>query len=343
MGCVGNRQYAFLLLFAAICASPRSARADVGLIVETPTGLLGFLSNVGHVSVWISHGCLDPLGTIFFCENSAGLVLTSTAYWPNPGAAAIPAELFFLGTQRGIEGRDRAAWVATVGETYPNVQPEVGAKYMGRAWLRSLRVLKFATSAEEDRRVLAEINESQRSYRYSYSQRNCAFYAQSILQHYFGQGFHSNRFLELGIDTPRALERALQHRLKQQSIEYRTIHFKGRLRHAWRQPPRNICESAVLDPKYAVPLLMYQPYLYVGFAGCYAAIRISTEVRDRHASLAVASPMRFASETPQDSQLQAYELLTGKSALQFNALESSTRAEAIHPVEQPMNALRGQP
>ncbi|MGI4827261.1 MAG: hypothetical protein ACRYFU_03585 [Janthinobacterium lividum] len=316
---------------------PVASRADVGLIIETPTGLLGFLSNVGHVSVWISHGCLDSSGHIQFCEDTAGLVLTSTAYWPNPGAAAIPAPLFFLGTEPGIVGRDRAAWTATLGKTYPEVEPAVGAKYLGRAWLRSLRVLKFKTSAEEDRRVLAEIDAEQRNYRYSYSERNCAFYAQTILQHYFGSGFHANRVFEFGIDTPRAVERALRHQLKEQSIDFQVVHFRGNLRHAWRQPSRNICESAILDPKYAIPLLIYQPYLYAGFAGCYAAIRISTWTSTRPTPLLQASPLPFAPSQRTDPRLHAFELLTGVSTSGFHAssITSTNQVLAAEPQDQP--------
>lgn len=319
---------------------PRASRADVGLIIETPTGLLGFLSNVGHVSVWISHGCLDSSGHIQFCENTAGLVLTSTAYWPNPGAAAIPAGLFFLGSEPGVMGRDRAAWTATLGQTYPEVQPAVGAKYLGRAWLRSLRVLKFETSAEEDRRVLAEIDAVQRKYRYSYSERNCAFYAQTILQHYFGSGFHANRVLEFGIATPRAVERALRHQLKEQSIDFRVIHFRGNLRHAWRQPSRNICESAILDPKYAIPLLMYQPYLYAGFAGCYAAIRISTWTSTRPIPLLQISPLPFAPSQGREPRLYAFELLTGVSTPEFGQTSiTSTKQVLVTEPHDPLTAV----
>ncbi|RRA49539.1 hypothetical protein [Acidipila sp. EB88] len=294
---------------------PCSARADVGLVIETPTGLLGFLSNVGHVSVWISHGCLDAAGHVRYCENTAGLVLTSTAYWPNPGAAAIPAELFFLGTRPGVAGRGAAAWTSSLGEIYPDVQPAVGAKYLGRTWLRSLRVVKFATSTEDDRRVLAEIDAVQHDYRYSYSKRNCAFYAQAILQQYLGASFHGNRLLELGIDTPRAVERALQHNLKDQSRSYEVVHFKGDLHHAWRQPSRNICESAILDPKYAIPLLLYQPYLYAGFAGCYAAIRVSTWASPHHPPLREANPVLFVDVQDKEPRLRAFQALTGVAAM----------------------------
>src|ERR1700712_105944 len=104
---------------------------DVGLIVETPTGMLGFFSDVGHASVWISRGCLGAQGQLEYCENSKGIVLTSTSYWPNPGAAAIPAELFFLGSTVG-GGAEAAAWTQDLAGRYPEVGLKHGSKYLGR-------------------------------------------------------------------------------------------------------------------------------------------------------------------------------------------------------------------
>ena len=126
-------------LLAGLTAIPSYARADVGLIVETPTGILGFLSDVGHSSVWISHGCLSRQGEVSFCENTQGIVLTSTAYWPNPGVAAIPAELFFLGVHPGSAGRSEAAWNDSLATAYPNVDSRSGRKYLGRVWRRLCR------------------------------------------------------------------------------------------------------------------------------------------------------------------------------------------------------------
>ncbi len=271
-GC-GSRTRLLLAMLVAVCCS-LAARADVGLVVETPTGLLGFLSDVGHASVWLSRGCLDATGHIQFCEHTSGLVLTSTSYWPNPGAAAIPANLFFLGESSTVHGGPAATWESTLAGAYPDVPAEQGQKYLGRAWRRSLRVVRFSTTAAEDRSAIARIEAERPSYHYSYGHRNCAYYAQSVLQHYLGGSFHGDRVLEFGVVTPRSVERALKRNLKQQGTPLQTIAFRGRFWHAWREPPRNICEAAVLDPKYAIPMLIYQPYLYAGFAGCYGLIRI---------------------------------------------------------------------
>ena len=318
----------FCLLWCLATAS-RYAWADVGLIVETPTGLLGFLSNVGHSSVWISHGCLSQDGEVRYCENSQGIVLTSTAYWPNPGAAAIPAELFFLGSRPGAAGRSSAAWDDSLGTAYPDVDPESGRKYLGRIWRRGMRVTTFKTTADEDRRVLEKVEQQRRSYRYSYSHRNCAFYAQQVLQLYLGSDFHSNRTFDLGVDTPRALERALLRHLENDpSSSFRVISFKGTIFQSWRQPPRSFCESAVFDPKYAIPLLLFQPYIYAGFGTCYGVTRFVAAAWGRHRRLAMeasaSSPALWAdAPTAQpDPRLATYETLTGRLPAGFQWLSA---------------------
>lgn len=292
------------------------SRADVGLIIETPTGVLGFLSDVGHSSVWISHGCLSKDGEVRFCEQSQGLVLSSTAYWPNPGAAAIPAELFFLGSSPGADGMSLAAWNTSLGAAYPAVPPKYGRKYLGRVWRRAMRVTTFATTAEEDRRVLEQIEQQRRSYRYSYSHRNCAFYAQQVLQLYLGSGFHANRTFDLGVYTPRALERSLLHRLEAEPhASFHVYRFGGKLSQSWRQPPRNFCETALFDPKYALPLLMYQPYIYVGFGACYGLNRLAAATWNRpHRSPTEVGAVGLAfwhGAPASDPRLVTYRMLTG--------------------------------
>lgn len=317
MGTAGRILIA-VCFFLRLTMVPARARADVGLIVETPTGILGFLSDVGHSSVWISHGCLSKEGEVGYCENSAGIVLTSTAYWPTPGAAAIPAELFFLGVRPGTAGRSSAAWTDALATAYPGVDPRSGRKYLGRLWRRGMRVTTFSTTAEQDRRVLAEVEQQRRNYRYSYSHRNCAFYAQQILRLYLGADFHANRVFDLGVDTPRSLERALIHRLDvDPTATFRTVSFRGTLLESWRQPPRTFCETAVFDPKYAIPLLVFQPYVYAGFAVCYGVTRFATATWNHHPRAESEPFARLSASSGQkatgkpDERLTIYQSLTG--------------------------------
>ena len=296
----------------AVLVLPVALHAEVGLVLETPTGPLGFFSDVGHASIWISHGCLSPQGEVRYCEHSQGIVLTSTSYWPNPGAAAIPAELFFLGSRPGPAGHGERAWNDNLAAAYPSIDREMGRKYLGRADRRGIRVLSFSTTPEDDRRVLAEVERLRHDYRYSYIHRNCAFYAESVLKLYLGDDFRANRVLDFGVLTPRALERALRHRLEDTpDRSFRVVRFKDSGAHSWRQPPRNICESALFDPKYAIPLAFFQPHLYIGFGVCYGINRITgTRGGRTHDVVRERSP-----SGPQpwdlDPHLTAFETLTG--------------------------------
>ena len=263
------------IVFFLVLLSCGWAYADVGLIVENPTGPLGFFSDVGHASVWISDGCLDEQGEVRYCEHSSGIVLTSTSYWPNPGTAAIPAELFFLGSAANEPDNVHATWDETLAKAYPKVPEADGRKYFGRVWRRETNVLVFATSAEEDLRILQTIQQERSEYHYNYLRHNCADYAEMVLRLYLGKKLKVRRWLDLGVTTPRALQRALVHALgKQPEGTLTRYHFAGLKRHKWRQPPRNLCESAVLDPKYAVPLVFYQPVAYAGFGICYGVTRL---------------------------------------------------------------------
>src|ERR1700712_5170661 len=173
-----------MLLFAILLLACQRAYSDVGLVVENPTGPLGFFSDVGHASVWISRGCLGDHGEIRYCEHSRGIVLTSTSYWPNPGVAAIPSELFLLGPVPG--SLTPATWDQTLAAAYPQVREEHGRKYLGRIWRRETNVLVFRSSAEEDRVALETIERERLNYHYDYLRHNCADYAELVLRLYLG-------------------------------------------------------------------------------------------------------------------------------------------------------------
>ena len=294
------------------------AHADVGLIVENPTGPLGFFSDVGHASIWISRGCLDEEGEVGYCEHSQGIVLTSTSYWPNPGVAAIPAELFFLGSAAAHPDDIHATWDETLSAAYPKVPEEYGRKYLGRVWRRETNVLVFSTSPDEDRRILETIQQERMEYHYNYLRHNCADYAELVLHMYLGDRLRVRRWLDLGLTTPRALQRALVHALGREPEGALTrYHFAGMKRHRWRQPPRNICESAVLDPKYAAPLIFYQPVVYAGFGICYGMTRLvglqgfQGKSQEKAAALQTAEAGMSAAE----KKRATFAAMTGDSAV----------------------------
>ena len=325
----------FAVYLALLALTTRPAHADVGLVLESPSGPMGFFTDAGHASVWLSRACLASTGEIQFCEHTAGVVLTSTSYWTNPGTAAIPAELFFLGARPGRAGRDIAAWQASLAPTYPSLDPHLGQKYLGRAYRRSIRILTFQTTAEQDREVIARIQADRPDFHYNYLRRNCAVYSESILKLYFGDQIEVRHFLDFGLTTPRAVERALRRTLRHDpSSHFRTVQFPSSVLQSWRQPPRNLCESATLDPKYAVPLVLFQPEIYLGFGACYAWNRIPAALHNRES----ATPRLAPTGEKLEGRVAAFESLTGtlpqptfRPALPQSTLESAVTPPSTPP------------
>lgn len=77
------------------------------------------------------------------------------------------------------------------------------------------------------------------------------------------------------------------------------------------RPPRTLCETALFDPKYAVPILVLQPELYPAFAGCYALGRHGSgrEPKPVEVTIPVA-----AGPSVEARQLATYQAFTGSAA-----------------------------
>jgi hypothetical protein len=215
----------------------------------------------------------------------------------------------------------RATWDETLSAAYPEVPEEYGRKYLGRVWRRETDVLVFATTADEDRRMLEKIQQGRKEYHYNYLRHNCADYAELILRMYLGNRLRVRHWLDLGLTTPRALQRGLVQALGREPDGALTrYHFADVKRHKWRQPPRNICESAVLDPKYAVPLLLYQPAIYAGFGICYGITRLVSMPRFPEEAEERSSVLKTVNGMSEAQRKKAtFAAMTGSSTLRLAA------------------------
>ncbi len=261
-------------------AGTRGAVAEVGLIVEGPTGGAGFFDDMGHAALWISRGCLNPQGEVYFCEGTPGVVVAGTGYWTKTGVAAIPAELYFLGPS---EGTRLAAWNAEMAPIYPEEPAANGQKYLGRLEGRRTRVDVFPTTAEQDRAAIAHLNAIRTQFHFRLIRENCSNFARSALRLWLGPDFHVRQWTNLSIVTPLAVEEALKEQLNRMPGEtLRTYSFPPPRQWRWRRSARDVCSAVLLDPKYAVPMGLLQPEAYAGFGGCYGIVRLKTHLQTRN-------------------------------------------------------------
>ena len=83
------------------------------------------------------------------------------------------------------------------------------------------------------------------------------------------------------------------------------------------EPPRNICETATFDPKYAIPLSVYQPYIYLGFRACYGITRFKQTIWTAHSHPQLRAILNsgLASDTSPGvapgARVTAFRMLTG--------------------------------
>ncbi len=256
------------LLFLFILAAS-TCRADVALFVEDPAGYKGFFSDSGHLAIWISNACVGTQGLVTPCQGGSGVVLSSTSYWLNRGWAAIPAQLYLEGTPNVPE---RDAWSEAMGATYPDLPVSYGRKYIGRLNHRGAYVLRIQTTPEQDASVLSRIQQDRSTFRYTTLSSNCSDFARQVLSLYFPKVFARKLLLDFGISTPHGVaNRFYKLGRSTPSLQMR-VYYISRLTASGRfhdGPTKGICEAAITDAKYAIPLLIYQPIIYAAFGACY--------------------------------------------------------------------------
>jgi hypothetical protein len=274
-----------VLLALAIC--PLAARADVGLIVEGPTGKGGFLVDLGHSAVWISRACLDPQGRLYYCDGGSGVVVSSASYWLADGAAAIPAEDYFLGPGNNSHAAERAQWNRNLAPIYPTLASDNGAKFIGRVWGRQERVDVFPTTPEQDRAAIAQVETLREHYRFTPIRQNCANFSLDVLRFWVGDSLKVRRWADAGAVTPVGLEHGLLNALGK-APHGPVVIYRFPPPRSWidRRPALDGCSVLLFDPKYAAALLVVEPFAYVGAAGCYAWIRVQDHLHSRHTTLA---------------------------------------------------------
>ncbi|HEY0758467.1 MAG TPA: hypothetical protein VGD59_04330 [Acidisarcina sp.] len=268
------RRLPYLLLSAVaagLCFVP-VCRADVALLVEDPAGYKGFWSDSGHLSIWVSDACVDASGRVNPCTGGSGVVLSSTSYWLSHGWAAIPAQIYL----EGIAGeKSDAAWSGTLHKTYPELPVSYGRKYIARLDHRGTYVLRIHTTAEEDARVLAAIQQGRDRFQYAVWTSNCSDFARQVLELYFPGKFRRRPIPDFGISTPHGVANRfwkLGRRDPELGMRIYYIPRRTPAGHLHDGRTKGICEAAITDEKYALPLLFYHPLIYGAFGVCYLAV-----------------------------------------------------------------------
>ncbi len=276
------------LLFLCIAAA---AHGDVGLLLEQPIGRLGSISASGHAAIYLSRVCAASPTQLRRCApGEDGVVISSFGradryYW-----TAIPLVPYLYAVERVEEIPDRvdAATELRLRDAYrrkylESVAPDGphGAaplnqwgQLVGSAYDRRIYIFELPTSAAQDDRLIEKLNaDPNRQAQYNFFFRNCANFAQSVLNFYYPHSVRRSFTADLGLLTPKQTAKSFvsyaRHHEGLQFSAFVIPQVPGKIHRSGKA--YGVLEALLKKKQYVIPLAIWQPYVAIAMAGTYLA------------------------------------------------------------------------
>lgn len=279
---------ATLWIFLFLLSTAAVSYADVGLFMEQPYGKLGIFSPTGHAAIYLSRVCAASPTRLRRCRPSERGVVISRYnrighydwvampllpyLYAVDNASEIPAS---IDEKEATQLRDRyrrAHLEALAPDGRHGKMPKgEWVELVGSAYRRTIYVYEIQTSAAQDDRLIRELNARPNRRMFNFFFRNCANFSEAVLNFYFPHSVHRSFSADLGLTTPKQIAKSLvyygQH---QDELKFSTFvipQVPGTIGRS-----RKVCgviEGLLKSKQYAIPLVVWQPYLVAALAGTY--------------------------------------------------------------------------
>lgn len=274
----------FLLLIAF--AAP--ANADIVLLLGESYGKFGSFSPTGHVAVYLTNVCAESAIELRPCRlGEMGTVISRYHRVGGYDWVAMPLMPYLYGVERAEEvpaSADRARVLAIrdgyrrthLADLVPdgaNGQPPKGdwVQLVGAAYDRSITAFALNTDPQQDRDIIQFLNGAPNAKRFNLLLRNCADFARDLIHLYFPKALRSNVIADLGLTTPKQVAKSVvRFASSRPDLQLRGFvipQIPGSRKHS--RHAKGVLESLVKTKKYAVPLIVAQPWVPAGFAAGY--------------------------------------------------------------------------
>jgi hypothetical protein len=148
-----------------------------------------------------------------------------------------------------------------------NVWPQL----LGVAYIRKIYSFEIVTTAEQDDRLIAEYNGTANLSHFNLFTNNCADFSKRLLNFYYPHAVRRSIIADVGITTPKQIAKTLAayaHQHDQLDLSEIIIpQVPGS--YARSHTPRGIVESLLKTKKYALPIVVINPYFLAGIAVTY--------------------------------------------------------------------------
>jgi hypothetical protein len=276
----------FLLLLFCIAGTTQISAA-VALLVGEPYGRFGFFTPTGHSAVYLSGICAEMPTTLRICRpGEPGTVISRYSEVAGLDWIAIPPMPYLYAVERSEDVPQTADKnvAAQLRERYRrerlrdlipddlrrDVPKGDWIQLVGSSYHRNICGFGFETPPEEDERLIGYLNERGNRRRFNLFWRNCADFAREILNFYRPGAVRRNIIGDFGIMTPKQAAKSLV-KSSQRRPGLHLTHFMVPQIPGGQASTRirGVNEFPIRSKKYAVPLIVLQPWVAASAAMAY--------------------------------------------------------------------------
>jgi len=273
--------FCWILLLAAL---PARLSAQAMLLLEEPYSYDGTFAGTGHTAIYLSRVCADSATYLRRCRaGETGVVLSRYHGIAGHDWLAVPLIPYLYAVERADEIPLYAdnKLVTLLRERYLATLPlppegksgdEPRYELAGSAYDRTLYGFRFATTPEQDDKLIEFLNSSPNTGLYQLLNRNCADFVKNIVDFYYPHAVHRSVIADLGVMTPKQAAKSLVHAGKRRPQMQLTRFIIPQVPGTKPSSPvHGVLESLVMAKKYVIPFLLFHPEVVGSIEVAYRA------------------------------------------------------------------------
>jgi hypothetical protein len=285
-----NRCCLYLLsLFLVVLVGTCNAYGNVALLIEEPYGFFGSINPTGHSAIYLNRVCAETPTKIRRCQpGETGVVISRYSRIRQLDWVAVPLLPYLYAVENAADVPEHAdpPTVDTMREKYAEAHlgslssvikgydaKNVWPQLLGVAYIRKIYSFEIATTAEQDDRLIAEYNGTANQSHFNLFTNNCADFSKRLLNFYYPHAVRRSITADVGITTPKQIAKSLAaYAHRHDRLELSEIIIpQAPGSYSRSHMPRGIVESLLKTKKYALPIVVINPYFLAGIAVTYLA------------------------------------------------------------------------
>ena len=265
---------AVLMALTTACAHA----GDAALLLEEPYGTFGAFNPTGHSAIYLSDVCADTPTRLRRCEpGEAGVVLSRYHAVGGYDWLAIPLIPYLYAVddpsqipayadaklELRLRDRYRRAHLMDIVPDDPHREIPGGdwIQLVGESYDRKIYGFAISTRPDQDDALIARFNDRRNTTHFNLFFRNCANFAEGVINFYYPHSVHRSFIADAGLMTPKQAARSLEkYSKKHPDMELRAFvipQVPGSIHRS--TPVDGVVESLVKSKKYVLPLALLHP------------------------------------------------------------------------------------